>query len=887
MAGNTEFLINGRYPPGYLLLPGIDSINHPNDLWWSSIERGINTSEVVEIDYGRMRHLNYISMDITKKPLDILIQYDATNFSDGSHTWVPITPLDGNRFDDRISYTAGESNPWHHAEFYFTNNLGDIVSTRFLRITFTRRDESWPTSVYPADTYSVDITNFRSARYILDRDDARGILYEVSDINGQQTFDNLIEVRQSFVMPTGYKRGDNGGLVSSRDSTVTPVAPNVIGFGFLTDIAAPGDVGDLTDVIMPEFKWEIYDLSNNLRTFIASGTVFGGAHYGKAWIDVLFTDGFKIPTDDDSKFQIVISPLTPSIANSIYTQSSNPAGSGVDTDAWIRYSSTGNVDTVTRLEDISLTFRIWADIGETGRDILGNAYREAVRADEATHVLDNATQTAWFSAPCPSPYGVEALYFDVRKEGEEGLITSILDAIRVNPATPGAFMHIYYSTEGWAGNAPDTLEEWESLLWTPVPQTYILDRNATLDLPRPVRAAWICLEFSNLRPVPMDLPSYPELPEVNYKEYPQYVFDDFANGFNIGINSSSSISGVETAEVDIFNTFFSYVNTDPGNRINTGDSETSPTTDPILNILSSSTNSQIDPITLARITLNSPQMFSGNIASNVDTIGQSLFDQNSAFFNAQKNSNVPSESIFSRSDIFGDQPVSNINNRDLHSFSHNAINPVFFKNISRHFYSKVKARFNKKAYYVGITDLEFLRKDYTIKRDDPFIHDVLADSELGNSPLVEINTWAAEIPSGISLGQTVYVTYVVNGTTYRSEAISFENEGTQEFDFNAVTLVGGGGRAQSVEVWSNPNQSGTRFIPNYDYDIAYDPNTFTSSIMRNTLHFRLIVSEEVPNIDFSYVTSSSIISSVNLFNRDESATATSINIISSVDVKTP
>lgn len=861
--------VNSIYPSDYFRLPGVDQPTHPNELWWSSVERntldsiGLPTSEYLEVDFGRVREVNYMAFDIMRKPVNITIEYDALSSDDGTHTWAPVVPVPqelGGQFDNIISFT-GDHNPWQHAEFYFTDQVGNMIATRFFRIRFQRRNADWPAGVGP---WSIDVANLRTARYITNLDDTRGIL---TGINlSTQTHDLLAyqEIRQPFSMPQGYQRGDNG-FIAPRDPVITPIIPDLVGFGFIAEI---------NDVERASFNWSLWEVTTGVPFLLRQGLQAGANTVGKCWVDIFFDPRNPIETTPDSKYQIRIKTNNASASNLVYVANPNPLGSGVDFDLETLYQDDLGAQTVLLEDNTALTFRVWADIGESGKDVLGNFYREGVRRDEANNVLDHAIHTAWSSAPCPSPTGVECLYFDVRRiADDETLLPAIIDAIRVNPSTTGPFMHIYYSNESAQGSTPQAIEDWESLLWTPIQQTYVLDKNHTYDLPRPVRASYVCLEFTNLQPMPYPLPDIPRLPAVSYKEHPSWAKSVTVNGsFNgtqMGVPSFiSNTSRVTGDAFDIYGTIAEFV-------IGSRNLDLDP--DQAIQLFKTGLDT-IDPVMLAKISFNTPQMYSRNLTTDANgaTFAQYVADQA-----AQNGSNYPSEFIYSTTPP-SIQGVST-GNRIMNSFAHVADQPVYFDRVCRHApdlggYAVIKASFNKKAYFVGINDVQFYRKDFTVERDDPIIHDVLADSNFLDSPLVELNTWVQEAPSRIETAQSLYITYQVNGIQYSNEVVQFEQAG-EELNFNPIELSAGGGRAANIVVSSNYNSTGVLYINGSDFDIIFDAEAQTNSIVRNSLHYRLIARAPSITNDIQTVTGISSISSVDRVERITTSVVIGITIL--------
>lgn len=217
--------INNYYPTSYWDLLGVVQIHPRQELWWASRERtafedGLPTSEYLELDYGRLRSLNFMNFNILQKPIDITIEYDVWSFESGIKNWQPVTKIVNERFDDRVNYSPNSVNPWKNCQFYFTNVKGDLVSTRYLRLKFDRRDEPWPNgdrqNTFP---WSVDVKDLRTSRYVINLNDARGVLvqqgkvtspivdpahYEDDYLTGEPQVEGIISDVEIYTPPVGH-----------------------------------------------------------------------------------------------------------------------------------------------------------------------------------------------------------------------------------------------------------------------------------------------------------------------------------------------------------------------------------------------------------------------------------------------------------------------------------------------------------------------------------------------------------------------------------------------------------------------------------------------------------------------------------------------------------
>jgi len=882
-----DYLINGSYPQEYWNLPNIDEELGSYELWWSSEERvktiaGEDTSEYLEIDYGRKRVSNYISFDITRKPVDITIEYDAWSHGDRSlgSRWVAVTPVrelpgrEGTDYDNFVSYTQGANiAPWEHVQFFFTDGNGEAVATQRFRIRFRRRESEFPRQQGLNPSWSIDVRNLRSARYIVDLQDARGILVESGDWSDSINLGvgASVEVRQGFRMPGGYIRSPQGGfLPPPRDEVITEMVPSIVGVGFF--VGGPGSDSELipTDesgnTRPVRYFWSLYDVTEGTNKLLRAGIASQVMLAVRGWIDVLFQPDDPIATEAGRLYQIRLRSADTAVSNEIYIKKGNPLRDFAEEDTTeIDVYTLADVD-ATEYPDTAILFRVWGDIGESGKDIFGNEYREGVRRDQASNVKDNTLHTNWISGPNPDPAAVECLYFDVRTLNEltNEYQPSIVDSVKVNPITPGVFMTAYYSNDNHKGNAPLTVDYpngWEGLRWVPVVppnHPYQLLREQTFNFPYPVRASWICLEFTSLQPLPFRLNEFPELPPIRYKKFPDSVYSRLVN--NQVTHDDYLPDPEEKVQIDLFSFFqvsdeFNYRSYTDGD-INFITKKTS-----IGSANAPVSSGAIDSRTLAQIYFNGTSLYYSSLPTKTDqttALGQYVASSYSFGNMNYAQAEIPT------STSTGQRRVSNVNNRDTQAYQtqQEVIKPLWFPQIERHPYSTVYGRFaSKKAYFAGIAEVQFLRRDYTVERDDKEIKDVLADTQLIDSPLVDFNTWTPEIPSTIPEGATLWVSYTVGPVRYE-EFLQFEVGEAGSRNFEPVLLTRGGGRAVNVEVWSGQNKVGTKFILSTDYDLIYDEELAANYIQRNSLHYRLVSTNIKVYEDIITVIGRGVVSSV-------------------------
>lgn len=155
-------LVQGVYPLDYGSLPGVPTIAYRDEQFWASEEIS-GGAEVLSIDLGSVQAINYLIMEITRKPVDIEIQYDAVGL--GTPVWKTVAPNPSARFDDTHAYTA-EQSPWIQAEFNFTRPVGGPVFTRRIRLILNRRSSTLDTFL-GGGPWSIEVRNLRIGRNVV------------------------------------------------------------------------------------------------------------------------------------------------------------------------------------------------------------------------------------------------------------------------------------------------------------------------------------------------------------------------------------------------------------------------------------------------------------------------------------------------------------------------------------------------------------------------------------------------------------------------------------------------------------------------------------------------------------------------------------------------
>lgn len=929
-------------------MAGVSDVQYPDSFWWSSKQRfasvdssgnyapatngGARTSEILEIDLGRVREFNYINFDVIRAPIDITIEYDAVSVPDREPVWLPVTRIGDLPFDTSISFDANNRTSWLNGEYNFADSKGNMIHARYLRITFTRRDEPWPTSTSGPFAWPVFVKHLRIGRYVATLIDTAGPLLNQDTPNGLVEYDLALlsptetrEVRQQFVIPATSVRAG--------------VTPNILGFGILiqtTAAATPLDQS-LTDLEV-SFGWNLHDVTApTAPVLLRSGVETGAVTNGMSWLDFYLDDANIIAGDTTKVYELRVESLNPTACSIVFTHAPNslsntsipgtltftnnstsistsqdvtstisvgdyivrtdvpdqpllvntvttttitintpyPGTSGTYTGAilypFTYYSGTTYVQDASK----ALVMRVWADITDTGKDVLGNAYRYVTRRQKSSYVLDG-TKAGWMSQPVPTPDAVEALYFDVRTTDAttNDPALNLIEAIRIAPRTPGVRMTVYYSQQGLTGERPVTTNEWDYLLWTPIHEVYTLRRDEVIQLPQAIRASFIKLEFTALRPLPYNLPTFPPLPPRLYRRYPTWIEDQFNNAQVRNLVDDWFLRTATPVETNVLQSLanpileFEYKQREFLGALALGQI----TDAQIVNsgIVDIAGRTIIDPTTASKIFISTSDQFQNTPLLSVDQdsiLGQVVIQRFDPTLLTdpieQRATPVYASSI---------PMVSTTNDRVSESYQNLAQVPMRFNKTCRHEYTVEQAEFNKKAYFVGIEKVAFLRNNYIVKHDDAMVSDILHDDVMLTS-----DTFMREEETTIPSGTTVYVSYQVGETTVTDEAVFLSA-------FSAEPLSVTGEPARNLLVYSAQNKQGIQYFQGQDYQLGYSTGPSgerISYVERSSLSNRL----SVPLQPIIYIDAGTVIGVAVIPNppTDDAAVVTGVAVISGVE----
>lgn len=126
--------VDGIYPLQYFDLAGVPSVQYSDNTFWASRER-VDGDEYLELDLGKVQAVNFLSFDISRKPIQVEVTYDILDIYP-QRKFIPVTPL--SEYHNSVTFDGAALNPWETMNLQFTNAKGQIPFTRFIRLRFRR-----------------------------------------------------------------------------------------------------------------------------------------------------------------------------------------------------------------------------------------------------------------------------------------------------------------------------------------------------------------------------------------------------------------------------------------------------------------------------------------------------------------------------------------------------------------------------------------------------------------------------------------------------------------------------------------------------------------------------------------------------------------------------
>lgn len=154
MSENT-IVVNNHYPISYFANANIAQVFSESDKFWASDEKFAPEEDSLIFDLLAKRPINFVDFQICQKPIDIIVEYDNNSDPD-TPTWTPVIPDDRFQLIDSVTYLPSLSNPWYYLEYHFS-----LVETRYIRLTFVRRNDPFPFPNSEQFRFSVEVRNLR------------------------------------------------------------------------------------------------------------------------------------------------------------------------------------------------------------------------------------------------------------------------------------------------------------------------------------------------------------------------------------------------------------------------------------------------------------------------------------------------------------------------------------------------------------------------------------------------------------------------------------------------------------------------------------------------------------------------------------------------------
>lgn len=164
---DQEALINGIYPIEYQNLPGVAPLRYKHEQYWGSVER-LTGDDYLELDFGTVQAVNYVSFEATRKPYGVELQYDILDMGN-ERQFHAVTPSLTRPTNISLGYSPSYTNPWAPIVINFTDTVQQMVFSRYLRLKFTRREDSNSPFVGPDGSkrpYSIEVRNLRVGRSV-------------------------------------------------------------------------------------------------------------------------------------------------------------------------------------------------------------------------------------------------------------------------------------------------------------------------------------------------------------------------------------------------------------------------------------------------------------------------------------------------------------------------------------------------------------------------------------------------------------------------------------------------------------------------------------------------------------------------------------------------
>lgn len=155
-------LVNSFYPLGYFAENTITQLtaDDPQN-FWASLEKLAPETDSIVFDLATARPINFLDFEICQKPIDFIMEYSLDGIA-----WTEFEPNEQFQPVNGVHYLPSMDYPWYYTEHHF-----DLITARFVRVTFIRRTDAFPLSTSEAFKWSIELRNLRLAHIISSVDD--------------------------------------------------------------------------------------------------------------------------------------------------------------------------------------------------------------------------------------------------------------------------------------------------------------------------------------------------------------------------------------------------------------------------------------------------------------------------------------------------------------------------------------------------------------------------------------------------------------------------------------------------------------------------------------------------------------------------------------------
>jgi len=756
---------NSQYPIGYFALS--NGLTNFKKQFWASTENylfdnnGNRTSESLVINFSAPVPINLLEFEIGQKPIDIQVQY-LTN----SGAWGTVCL--NNNVENTVSvyYDNTTTYQWQPAALTFTDNTGNIIQTTSLKLIFTRRLDIFPFNNPTGFPWSIEVRNLKTGLMIGQESDfvsfpgidvlgnsfttslqvygpgnvtnnansfwqsqsnpsqfaVESLYFDISSLQGSaQTIDQIYidPLTIGNLMHVYYSNDDSTSASATFNSGDIIWSDSFAGTGLVSGEGVWASYNLVWDQNFPSFAkyvnsnfssnpWDSLYENSNVAS-IQSGYTIGGNitanQYGQGDTTVTFANpnsGGYISAGSAPYFEldICLQGGTLTTGYSLQYTLAHPASQIVPNLKLVSYNN--GVGVATASTYLSNTFNAGDQIG---------IRNDANNNQAIAYVVQSGITTAIGTVPAANnsflPYGYTSI---IVEDTQKVLSLDNVQFSKVTSTTPA---------------------QWDYKLWNPINRHYRLQKGY-LNLPNPIVAKYIKLEFTKLTPTPYESVYNPLLPLVEFNAYPSWV----VAYINDNLSQVTSLNQLKAEAVNY-------------NLINTGIQQPNQTlmSDPepesILDYITSLSTSDITQS--AQQEYNSwfaPNAPSSSIKTPSNQTPQvytnNLYQEDSLFTTVQNpnplgqvysGANSGALSNYSQEIALNAPTVGPITARSDSAIIKEKNYPdLWFPRICRHAYQVVQTqRDNKLAYSVAIQNVAFYKKDRSIPTNDVFYFETLAD----------------------------------------------------------------------------------------------------------------------------------------------------------------